>query len=407
MKILKADYIYINGEYVEDYAIVFEEKIIDIDSVEKICKHYLDIEVEDLGEGSILYPGFINTHVHLEFSSNQTTLKYGAFVRWLESVFNSREEVINNSTNKVIRAAIHDMLRSGITAFGAISSYGGELEEVSKAKQKVLFFNELIGSNPQSVDMLYNDFLERIEQSSHYPNITPAMAIHAPYSVHPIAIQKALGVAKAKGLRVSAHFMESPAEKEWLEGSHGEFKPFFQKYLGVSHSMCTKEEFLTLFNATPTHLTHATQVDDSDLMTIKKYNHTIAHCPRSNRYLGSNPMPLAKIIDEDIKFSVATDGLSSNYSLNIFDELRAALLVHDDIDINILADKLIEAVTKSANKILGFNGGVLAKDRDADMVVLYLPNKVEDKSGISLWSILHNDEASRVYINGSEVFTKV
>ncbi|MEA2029001.1 MAG: amidohydrolase family protein, partial [Campylobacterota bacterium] len=108
-----------------------------------------------------------------------------------------------------------------------------------------------------------------------------------------------------------------------------------------------------------------------------------------------------------IKFSVATDGLSSNYSLNMFDELRAALLVHDDIDINILADKLIEAVTKSANKILGFNGGVLAKDRDADMVLLYLPNKIEDKSGISLWSILHNDEASRVYINGAEVFTKV
>ncbi|MEA2029866.1 MAG: amidohydrolase family protein, partial [Campylobacterota bacterium] len=168
LQILKADYIYINGEYVEDYAIVFETKIIDVDSIEKITKHYPDVTIEDLGEGSILYPGLINTHVHLEFSSNQTTLKYGAFVRWLESVFNSREEVINNSTNRVIRAAINDMLRSGITAFGAISSYGGELEEVSKAKQKVLFFNELIGSNPQSIDMLYNDFLERIEQSSHY-----------------------------------------------------------------------------------------------------------------------------------------------------------------------------------------------------------------------------------------------
>ncbi|MBN2825896.1 MAG: metal-dependent hydrolase [Campylobacterales bacterium] len=407
MKILKANYIYIDGEYFENYAVVFDTKIIDVGSVEEIAKNYPDATIEELGEGSVLFPGFINTHVHLEFSSNQTTLKYGSFVRWLESVFASREEIMNASTNRVIKAAMNDMLSSGVTAFGAISSYGMELDEVAKSKQKALFFNELIGSNPQSIDILYNDFLERIAQSSKYPNITPAIAIHSPYSVHPIAIRKALEFAKSKKLKVSTHFMESRAEKEWLEGSHGEFKPFFEKYLGVSHSMSTKEEFLTLFNALPTHLTHATQVDESDLDTIAKYHHTIAHCPRSNRFLGSNPMPLSQIIAKGIKFSVATDGLSSNYSLNILDELRAALMVHEGIELNYLADKLIESITKSANAILGLNGGVIAKGRDADFAVLYLSSSLNDLASLSLWSILHNNQASRVYINGEAVFTKV
>jgi len=407
MKTLKANYIYIDGEYYENYAVVFEAKIIDVGESETMIQNYPDSEVEELGEGSVLYPGLVNTHVHLEFSANQTTLKYGSFVRWLESVFESREEIMNVSLNRVIKAALHDMLRSGITAFGAISSYGSELEEVGKSKQKAVFFNELIGSNPQSIDILYNDFMERIAQSSYYPNITPAMAIHSPYSVHPIAIRKALNYAKEHDLLVSTHFMESRAEKEWLGGSHGEFKPFFEKYLGVSSSMCTKEEFLALFNMTPAHLTHATQVDEADLETILSHHHTIAHCPRSNRLLGSNPMPLKKIIEKGIKFSVATDGLSSNYSLSLFDEMRAALMAHPDMELTHLADKLIEAVTKSASEILRLNGGVIAKERDADLVVLYLPDKVQDSKDISLWAILHTDEVSRVYINGEQLFTKV
>jgi len=407
MKLLKANYTYIEGKYYEDYGVVFEDKIIDVDSIEKITTRYPNLEVEALGEGSVLFPGFINSHVHLEFSSNQTTLKYGSFVRWLESVFGSREEIINASNNRVIRATLHDMLRSGITAFGAISSYGGELEEVAKSKQKALFFNELIGSNPQSIDVLYNDFLERIAQSSNYPNITPAMAIHSPYSVHPIAIKKALNFAKENNLLVSTHFMESSAEKQWLEENQGEFKAFFEKYLGQSQALTTKEEFLALFNTTPTHLTHATQVDDADLEHISQYQHSIAHCPRSNRYLGSAPMPLKKIIDKGIKFTTATDGLSSNYSLNIFDELKSALLLHSDIELNLLADKLIESVTKNANDVLNLNAGIIAKERDADLVVLYIPNQIEDMSDLSLWSILHTNGVSRVYIDGELVFTKV
>lgn len=406
-KILKADYIYINGVYCQDYAVVFDTQIIEVGDVEIIKANYPDCFVEDLGAGSLLFPGFVNTHVHLEFSSNQTTLQYGSFVGWLESVLIAREEIIQGSTLEVIKGAMNAMLSSGVCAFGAISSYARELEALATTKQKVVFFNELIGSNPQSIDALYADFVRRIEESSCYPHITPAIAIHAPYSVHPVAIVKALRLAKEKNLLVSSHFMESRAEKEWLGGSYGEFKPFFEKYLGVSSSLCSKEEFLSLFRATPTHFTHATQIDEEDINTLKSYHHTIAHCPRSNRLLGSTPMPLAKIIEKEIAFSTATDGLSSNYSLNILDELRSALMIHSDIQLSTLADKLIESITKSANAILGLNGGVIEKGRDAHFVLLRLSNLPSQSALLSLWSILHNERASRVYVDGEVVFNKV
>ena len=409
MKILQADYIYQDGKYIENSAIVFDKKIVDIGIIDDILLKYPNIEIDKLPPNSVIFPGFMNTHVHLEFSSNRTTLEYGSFIGWLKSVILNREEIINKSDNITIREAIQNMLASGVTAYGAISNYGGELEESIKAKQKVIFFNELIGSNPQSVDLLYNDFLERLEISSKYQkdNITPAIAIHAPYSVHPIVAKRAIALAKERGLPLSTHFLEGSSEKEWLSQGEGDFKEFFEEFLKQSSPITNKDDFLDLFNGYSTHLTHAVEIDNNDIDKISKNSHTIAHCPRSNRYLGSKPLPLKKIIDKDIKFSIATDGMSSNYSLNILDELKSALMIHHNIDINILADKLIESITKNANDILGLNSGVLKKGRDSDIVVVTLPNRPKSIKRISLWTILHTNEANRVYIDGKIVYQKI
>jgi len=41
----------------------------------------------------------------------------------------------------------------------------------------------------------------------------------------------------------------------------------------------------------------------------------IAHSPRSNRLLGCERLDLSSVVDLKIPFTLATDGLSSNYSL--------------------------------------------------------------------------------------------
>jgi len=48
-------------------------------------------------------------------------------------------------------------------------------------------------------------------------------------------------------------------------------------------------------------------------------------------------LDLSSVVDLKIPFTLATDGLSSNYSLNIFDELRVALFMHYESDLNYLA----------------------------------------------------------------------
>ncbi len=402
MKIINTDFVYTPQGFVENKAVAFTEIINEIDSLEVLKEKYPDAEIIESEPNSILFPGFINTHVHLEFSSNKTSLKYGSFMPWLDSVIEHREDLVGECDNSVMMSECEAMMRSGITTFGAISSFGNELEVCEKTPQRVVFFNELIGSNAQYADMLYGDFMERVKASMSCEassRITPAIAIHSPYSVHPIILQKAVNVAKEHKLPLSAHFLESQAEREWLEHGEGELKGFFKKYFSTETPVTNIQEFMYAFDTYPTHFTHCVQANQAELDYLAQKGHSIAHCPRSNRYLGCGRLPIENL---KLPFTVATDGLSSNDSLNIFDELRAALLLHNDIPIQELAINLLKTVTSDAADILGLNCGKIEADKAADFAIVTLREAPKRPEEIALWSILHTKEISALYIEGEQ-----
>ena len=402
MKIIIADFIYTPNGFIQNQAVAFTETIQAIESPEVLQKKYPDAQIIQTEKNSILYPGFINTHVHLEFSANKTSLQYGSFMPWLHSVIEHRDDLMGACDNAMMQKECEEMLRSGITTFGAISSFGNELEVCEKTPQRVVFFNELIGSNAMYADMLYGDFMERVKASQsceESSRITPAVAIHSPYSVHPIILQKAVNVAKQNNLPLSAHFLESQAEREWLEKGTGELKGFFEKFFNTSTPVTNIEEFMHAFDTYPTHFTHCVQATKEELDYLTDKGHSIAHCPRSNRYLGCGRL---EIEDLDLPYSVATDGLSSNDSLNIFDELRAALMLHHVAPMQELASTLIKSVTSDAADILGLNCGRIAEGKLADFAVVTLKEEPKREEEIALWSILHTKEVSEVYIEGNK-----
>ena len=404
MKIIKADYIYVDGVFKKGYAVAFQQTIVAVAPLEKLTKRYPEATQLSTEANSVLYPGFINTHVHLEFSANKTTLDFGSFVPWLNSVIEDRNHLLEQCDTEMMREACDTMLQSGVTAFGAISSMGLDIDACVQAPQRVVFFNELIGSNPQSVDALYADFVQRLEASSLHASdlVTPAIAIHAPYSVHPIVLKKAISLAKEKQALISAHLLESPAERIWLERSEGEFKEFFQSFFNQNITNNSIDGFISAFDGYPTHFTHCVQANDKELDKLAQEGHSIAHCPRSNRLLGCGRLEIEKLQNIELKYTVATDGLSSNNTLNIFDELRAALMIHQDIELKDLANHLIKAVTSTAAEILKLQCGRIAKDYQADFAIVTLPEAPQREEEIALWTILHTTKVSQLYIQGEQ-----
>ena len=217
MKIINPNYIYQDGFILENHAIAFDKSIIKIASLAELTKLFPDAQLVTLPTNSIIMPGLINAHVHLEFSANKETLEYGNFLKWLYSVIGNRDELIGSCDTTCMKKAAQMMLESGITTYGAVSSYGMDLDTAASSAQNVVFFNELIGSQATMADPLFNDFTARLDASKSIKRegFYPAVAIHSPYSVHPILIKKALQMVKDEKLPLSAHFLESEDRRIW------------------------------------------------------------------------------------------------------------------------------------------------------------------------------------------------
>jgi len=404
MKIISCRYIYKDTKYIKNSAIAFDKLIKEIDTLENLKQKYPDAQIIEHEGNTVLYPGFINPHTHLEFSANGATLNYGNFIEWLYSVIKYREELVHKLSDELIKQKAKEMLASGVTTFGAISSFGAELEACSKLEQRVIFFNEIIGSNPAAVDTLFNDFKTRLQESidAKSETLIPAVAIHSPYSVHPFLMREVLKIAKEQNLITTAHFLESPAEREWLESASGDFATFFKDFANTTTPVTNIQEFLNAFNNQPTLFTHATQANAQDIEYINKYKHSIIHCPRSNRLLGCGKLDISNIDN----LLLGTDGLSSNYSLSILDELKTALFMHTNYNPKELSLKLIQSVTKNAQKALNLKIGKLKPTFYADFALFKLPDdlKNEEDGNLALHTIINCTKAKEVYIGGEKVF---
>jgi len=400
MQIITPHFIYLRDRISTNLSVAFDKTIQKIASFDTLIEEFPNAKVTTLRENSLLMPGLINAHVHIEFSGNKTDLSYGDFMSWLYSVIENREDLINGCNVECMTKAIDSMLDNGITTFGAISSHAMDLEACAEAKQNVVFFNELIGSQATMADALFTDFTARLNASKtiQRDGFTPAVAIHSPYSVHPVLIRKALEIVKAEKLPLTAHFMESQAERDWLDKSEGDFKSFFNDLLKQKENVSDSHEFLANFYEVPTLLTHAVQANDKELNAIVNANHTIIHCPISNRLLGNPTLDIKTLNDKKIKWIVATDGLSSNYKLDLFEEMKMSLFMHPSAPLLDFAKSLLDGVTINAAEALGINAGEISEGKNADMIILDLDKEPNQELAVHL--ILHRYNISKVYING-------
>jgi len=400
LTIITTDYILTCDEeftILENSAICFDEKIKEIAPLEVLTTKYPEAEVITTKPNTVLMPGVINVHVHLEFSANKTTLAYGDFIGWLQSVIEHRDELSSSCDESCIDSVLQDMLQSGTTTIGAISSFGVDLNSAVKTPMHVVYFNEVLGSNPAAVDALYNDFLGRLEESRGFKSdsFTPAISIHSPYSTHPILAKKALGVAKDFDMIVSTHFMESQAERDWLDSGSGDFQQFFENFMPNAKPINEAKSYMELFKEQKVLFTHATKADEKELSYMDSLG-TITHCPVSNRLLGNGKLDISCVKN----LTLGTDGLSSNNSLSLWDEMRGALMLHESLEPNELAKKLLLSVTKNGAKALEKDAGVLTEGKDADMITLQLPDGMKNLDTLALSLILHTKKAEDIFIKG-------
>lgn len=229
-------------------------------------------------------------------------------------------------------------------------------------------------------------------------NFIPAISVHAPYSTRSELAKKAAKFAKDNSLILSTHFLESEYEKQWLFNGNGEFKEWLSFFDKNIRPFYDGYEFIEYFESVRTLFTHCVYVDDFGVFDPSL--HSVTTCGVSNRLI-SKPLNLSAVLDSGLSLNIGTDGLSSNISLNFFDELRANLLIHSEIDLPNLAKTLLLASTLSGAKALGLENGSLEAGKLADIAV-FKGFEVCDEDQIALELILQTKESETIFIGGKE-----
>lgn len=336
-------------------------RIIEIGDYLELEKKYKNhINKAKFFENCVLCPSFANLHTHLEFSQNNGHLCFGnGFGAWLNSVMQNREELMGGDLQSSIDKEILNILRSGTSLIGEISSNGAELESLAQSPLRVIFFNEAIGSNPSALDFLLSNFKARFNDSLRFvgAKFRAAVAIHSPYSVHFKMLQKVLEFAakQSKNSKTnficSAHFLESKEEKQWLEQKSGYFAKFYENFFNSkqepfysssgfleSISSNLKDNFIESKNSIFL-FTHCCECEEEHFSQIAALNGRVVSCVRSNFLLCDKTLNLQKCRKAGLLPLFATDGLSSNFTLNILDEARAAFLAHSADFVGFLGDE--------------------------------------------------------------------
>ncbi|WP_299084988.1 metal-dependent hydrolase [uncultured Campylobacter sp.] len=400
MRILRAKWVLVcdeNFKILKDGAIVFDKKIIEVCTFASAARKYPQAEILDFS-GDIAMPAFINPHVHLEFSANKGTLRYGDFLDWLGSVIASRQQLDAAARGRLIAEQIAAMMRSGVGTIGEISSFGGEAEACAQSGIRTVFFNEILGASKDAAAENILKFKQRFERSKALASslFIPAVSVHSPYSAHPQITEFATKFARENGLAISTHFMESAYERQWLRTGRGKFKAWLAKFNPAPAPFYSPQSFVAHFSGLRTLFTHCVWVDDFSIFDPKL--HSITHCARSNRLLSKKRLSFKKLLASGLNYNIATDGLSSNFSLSFLDELRANLMMHDELSLTDLARALLLGATRNAAAALGLNLGELKADKLADIAVF---EGIEcEQSQLALQLILQSKNAKSLFIEG-------
>lgn len=326
MRKLTADIIFpITSAPVKDAVLLIsdENKIISIEP----RSNFLDSELE-IFKGALI-PGFINTHCHLELSHlrNQFAQKTGLPV-FLENVTHKRESTDEEIFSAIIIAE-DEMIKNGIVAVADICNTSHTFQQKAKRNLHYHTFIELIGFNPQSASAVM-DKGNRLLAEAHSFGLHASFAPHAPYSVSERLIERISNHNFENNSPTSFHMLESNDENELYVQGTGLYRKLYRDLkIDISFfkpsGKTSLETLLPYFNPeVNTLMVHNTIATPWDLLYAEELHPNLfwCLCPNANMFIEDRLPDILTLRNQAQYFTIGTDSLASNLSLDILSELQ-------------------------------------------------------------------------------------
>jgi len=321
---------------------------------------------------SVILPGFVNAHTHLEYAVYAGFGDGLGFAEWIGLHVQRKQRIDLEDMEAIARLGALHCLSSGTTAVGDCSFSGAAATACSELGLRGIVYLEVFGDNDDPVRDSFEPTRERIAGALS-DDVALGISPHAPYTC---TLDLYRACAKL-GLPVATHLAESDAETEFLRTGRGAWESFAELLVpppGTTGIRALAEAGLLDSGIVAAHCVKA---DAEEIELLAEHDVAVAHCPRSNAMLGCGVAPLRELREAGIRVCIATDSPASTPSFDMFDEMRAAIFAsraREGRPEALTAAEALELATLGGARALGLDDdlGSLVPGKQADLTVLSL-----------------------------------
>lgn len=287
-----------------------------------------DTEVHDHGD-VCLAPGLVNAHAHLELTGHGTVPYNGSFWGWLEAVAAKSRAAAAEGTEPLAEAATRGaaiLAETGTAAIADTTLWGvrADFDGVLVSLHEFIAFREDASDRPS-----WPAALERLS-SDAAAGRPCGLEPHSPYTVHPRLVAEAYRRATERRCLFAMHFAETEMELDLLEHGAGpmaaaiasEGAPVSEYVSGARAPVARLAELGALEGAL---LFHGNYVPDEEFGALARAGASVVYCPRSHMHFGHDAHPAPRMLAAGVNVCLGTDGLVSNYGLDMRAEMLCAL----------------------------------------------------------------------------------
>lgn len=356
--------------------------------------------------GHALMPGLVNGHTHSAMTLQRAVSDDEGFMPWLAAVQAVEQGLTRDDVVAGLELAMLEMIANGTTAFADMYHWDeGLLETVQRAGMRVLaapamFTAESVGfpgvSPLDGAQTL--DYTEQLaERFAGDERIRLAYGPHAPYTCSPELLREIAERSQRTGIKIHMHVAESRAEVEQINEQYGNTPAkhldaigFFEADVLAAHCVHLTLEEIEIFARTGT---------------------AASHNPVSNLKLGCGVAKLPEMLEAGVRLTLGTDSVASNNSLDQFEEIKLATILHRGVRHDAAAVKaadVLDIATRRGAEAIGFpETGALEAGRFADVIAIDLGTTRATPMG-SLVSHLafsaSGEDVRHVFIGGRHVY---
>jgi cytosine/adenosine deaminase-related metal-dependent hydrolase len=332
---------------------------------------------EELGAGieypdSVILPGFVNAHSHLEYAVYAGFGDGLPFAPWILIHIERKARIDLEDMEAIALLGAAECLASGITTIGDCSFKGATAAACAELGLRAIVYLEVFGQTDEQLVGRFEENRARVA-GSFSDLVRLGISPHAPYTVSPELYEACLDL----GLPAATHLAESPDEDTWMRFGEGPWKPVADALPpppGESSIRLLASHGLLRPGLVAAHCVTA---DDEEIGLLAAGGVAVAHCPRSNALLGCGIAPLRKLLDAGLTVGLGTDSPASTPSFDMFEELRAAVFfarAREERADALTATEALELATIGSARALGLADevGTLEPGKHADLQVVSL-----------------------------------